>query len=219
VVDWATRGGPSILLTREVFQLRVVEPEVIAPITTAAVEAGAFAEVLCTDDRARTGRHAGFDGAASTLAQVLDEAMPWVERIDHLREVLLALPDRLDHAAVRPATVGGAGWDGLDFRQRLPPPLRERDVQGHLHLLDRYAYDAHGVQVLTDAHLAKAHDLTRWSVTDLGHGRHLVEAPDLAPWYAAPLPEPTVVEQARHDFGAMLLTLEAIRAEAADEPT
>jgi hypothetical protein len=61
-------------------------------------------------------------------------------------------------------------------------------------------------------HLANVHDLSRWTITDLGHGRHLVEHPDLAAWYANPYPEPDVVDQARRDFGSMILTKEIIRA-------
>jgi hypothetical protein len=63
---------------------------------------------------------------------------------------------------------------------------------------------------LRDAHLERARDLSAWTITSLGHGRHLVEAPDLEPWYAGRTPEPDVLEQAREDFGPMLLTEQVI---------
>lgn len=49
----------------------------------------------------------------------------------------------------------------------------------------------------------------------VGHGRHLVEAPVLEPWYRQPLPDPDTVARARHDFGDMILTQEVIDANPA----
>jgi len=57
--------------------------------------------------------------------------------------------------------------------------------------------------------------LRRWTITDFGHGRHLVEAPDLESWYRQPLPDPDTVARARHDFGDMILTQEVIDASPA----
>ena len=78
------------------------------------------------------------------------------------------------------------------------------------HLLDRYVPDVHGVQVLTEAHLERANDLQDWRITDLGSGRHLVEAPDLARWYEHLVPEPDTLAKGRQDFGDMILTAETI---------
>lgn len=50
----------------------------------------------------------------------------------------------------------------------------------------------------------------RSGITDLGHGRHLVEAPDLTPWYPTKLPDPDTLAQARADFGPMIITKELI---------
>lgn len=83
-------------------------------------------------------------------------------------------------------------------------------ANGHLH--ERFVPDAHGVQVLTDAHLAHAHDLSDWNLTDLGHGRHLVQASDLSAWYENLTPDPGTLTKARHDFGDMILTEETIAA-------
>jgi len=77
-------------------------------------------------------------------------------------------------------------------------------------LMSSFVPDVNGIQVLTDAHLARANDLSAWSITSLNAGRHLVEAKDLAAWYANPEPDPRLLEQARADFGNMILTPEAI---------
>jgi hypothetical protein len=75
----------------------------------------------------------------------------------------------------------------------------------HPQLLDygfvRTTTDAHGIQILTGAHLAKAHDLSVWTISEVAPDRYLVEAADLAAWYAQPHPAPATLTQARADFG------------------
>lgn len=90
------------------------------------------------------------------------------------------------------------------------PFVREEHVRYNRHLLPEYAPDAQGLQVLTDAHLEHAHDLSDWTVEPLGEGRHLVTAADLEPWYASPEPDPETLQQARGDFGGMILTPELV---------
>lgn len=61
-------------------------------------------------------------------------------------------------------------------------------------------------EVLTGAHLAKATDLNAWEVEEVAPDRHLVQARDLRPWFSGPLPQPDALDQARRDFGDMILT-------------
>lgn len=75
-----------------------------------------------------------------------------------------------------------------------------------------YTPDAYGIQILTDAHLARARSLAEWDVQEMAPARHLVQARDLAPWFADDIPAPEVLAAARHDFGDMILTPEAIAA-------
>lgn len=75
--------------------------------------------------------------------------------------------------------------------------------------------DAHGVSILTDAHLDRAHDLSAWTIHRLGGGRHLLTATDLAPWYAHTTVDPDVLAQARRDFGRMIITAQDVTAERA----
>ncbi|WP_110180949.1 hypothetical protein [Nocardioides solisilvae] len=90
-------------------------------------------------------------------------------------------------------------------------------------LLASYVPDAFGVQLLTSAHLERAHDLSRWRVEQVAAERYLVSAADLEPWVTRQPREPhrphdvaprpfDVQEQARADFGAMILTPETINA-------
>jgi len=86
---------------------------------------------------------------------------------------------------------------------------------------DQYVPDAFGIQLVSSAHLDKAHDLTDWQVQQVAPDRHLITAADLSAWYDSPtcldiltraFPAPELREKARHDFGAMILTEEVRRA-------
>ena len=98
------------------------------------------------------------------------------------------------------------------------PAFRRGDLRDSLiwefrHLLGSRVLDAYGIQLLTDAHLAHAHDLSGWHVETVAPGRHVVRARDLAASYAGNQPDPAVLERARADFGDMILTAAVAAAE------
>ncbi|HEX7132763.1 MAG TPA: hypothetical protein VF228_09315 [Iamia sp.] len=208
---WTRAGGPDILLRQGTFMCRSTDGSSIEPVlldaTTRAPNAGAAA----FDDDLRRGRAMTIGKGGRMTLQHLHGEPSWRTQVDEVREGITALSDDLDVAVVRRGRPWLNGWGDIDVRQPLPD--RRVDLLfRNRHLLVDHVPDAHGLQVLRDEHLARATDLGRWQVTDLGHGRHLVEAADLEPWYGSGLPDPTVVEQARRDFGAMILTREAIAA-------
>jgi hypothetical protein len=94
----------------------------------------------------------------------------------------------------------------LSTGRPLLPYVQEYHVRYNRHLNGQYIPDAHGLQVLTDAHLARVDDLSGWIIEPLGAGKHLVQAKDLEPWYATIDPDPDTLAKARTDFGGMLLT-------------
>jgi hypothetical protein len=132
----------------------------------------------------------------------------WAETIGEFRAALLQAPvERLSIAMISHLTWGD--W--------LMSPIPGTDY------FDRFAYDRFpdrwheftldpcGIQILTDQHLAKAGDLSGWTTTRLDEHHYLVEARDLAAWYAKPLlktdpVDPDLLAQARADFGGMILT-------------
>lgn len=71
---------------------------------------------------------------------------------------------------------------------------------------DRVVPDAHGIQILTDRHLDRAHNLDDWDITQIAPGRYRVQSRELHYWYKNPLPEPATLAKARHDFGRMIIT-------------
>lgn len=90
--------------------------------------------------------------------------------------------------------------------------VHESEVRYNEPLLASMVPDAHGIQVLTKAHLDRAANLDDWSVKSLGHDRYLVEARDLQAWYAGLSPDDAARDKARADFGDMVITRELIEA-------
>lgn len=83
----------------------------------------------------------------------------------------------------------------------------------HPNLWDEFTADPCGFQILTPRHLDKAADLTAWTTTRLDDDHYILEARDLEPWYGKPraynVPvNKDTLDQARHDFGDMILTPE-----------
>jgi hypothetical protein len=142
--------------------------------------------------------------------QVIGDHLRWEHRVEQLRAAVVGVPADTNHAFVRSAHRGALGITEVDTVVPLPG-IREYHVRYNKHLHDEYVPDAHGIQVLTEAHVRRANDLSRWSVSPLESGRYLVEAPDLDRWYADATPDGQVLAQARKDFGPMLLTEEVIR--------
>jgi hypothetical protein len=134
--------------------------------------------------------------------------------VEHLRAPLLEFADRLDVAFIRTGRYQVTSW--IDLAGAVPalPYVTEAKVRRNRQLWDRYLPDAHGIQVVTAAHLSRLGALPNWQVRALAGSRHLVQARDLEPWFAADQPDPEVVAAARADFAAALLTPEVIKAES-----
>lgn len=211
LADWAEPGGPRILLNSSTFMFEVEDDRNVARAISSAALATGMTGVLRHVVGEEHARAACLAPGGETTLQAITPCQGWQELVVELRNAITALPELTDIAFVRPARRVTISWSEVAVEQPLHG-IEEWDIRYNKHLLRDYAPDAHGVQVLRDAHLARAHDLSQWVITDLGDGRHLVEARDLAPWYSTPLPAPAVVNQARHDFGPMLITKEVIAA-------
>jgi hypothetical protein len=160
-------------------------------------------------------------GRRLTLVQlgqvVIQEAnayRPWQELVDETRQHLLLDPDAVDVAHIRNTTANVGGWQDLQYAQYTPghvPPFNSQDYVFNRHLWHTRVLDAHGIQLLTEDHLNHAHNLNNdWTTTQVTPGRYLVEAKDLTPWYATDTPDPDTLQQARHDFGDIILTWEHV---------
>jgi hypothetical protein len=139
----------------------------------------------------------------------MSDRLNWQELVDDARGALLSRS--LQQVSV--AMVAKQLWSSM-LRDTLPGegPVHGWAYSWHPEIWHQYTLDPCGIQILTNEHLEKARDLSDWSVTRLDATHHFVEARDLEPWYGsldtkAPAP-PGVLDQARRDFGAMILTSE-----------
>jgi hypothetical protein len=130
--------------------------------------------------------------------------------VQEITQQLTRHPDALDLAIVRQERAGFTSWS--DLKSPPPPNVSEREVIANRHLWDRFIPDAHGIQLLTEAHLARAGNLDGWDVERLTASRYLVQAKDLRPWFAEEETDPGTLVAARQDFHDMLLTPEVIEA-------
>jgi hypothetical protein len=183
-------------------------------------------------DRRRAVRFSEY-GCLSVASYDLD-----LGREQHLGEliaVMCSVAPRSNAAFVREASSSGSGRTLL---RTLPPTNALVEAVGAslwtvLHLESDYVYDAFVAQVLTERQLAKTSELPseRWSVEDLGTGRHLVvhRTPDL--WFdkdptphgdrTGPRVSPVsdeVLAQARADFGDAIMTPRTLEEHPPDLP-
>lgn len=143
---------------------------------------------------------------------VMDDTVSWQDRLAHVVKAMVAFPEDTDLAFVQYSAAPTLSWSTLSTGRPLLPYVQEYHVRYNRHLNAQYIPDAHGLQILTDAHLTHANDLSDWIIEPLGAGKHLVQAKDLEPWYATIDPNPAILAKARADFGGMLLTPENIAA-------
>jgi hypothetical protein len=150
-----------------------------------------------------------FDSAGKATLGCLRQPEKWPESVDRVRQFLIDHDLSLELGMIRYRRGLTEAWPDVDYSQPRPPVSRA-EIAWNPHMFDRYVPDASGAQILTDAHLERANDLSGWNIGQLGPGRHLVEAPDLADWFENEEPTSDVVKAARADFGDMILTPQAV---------
>lgn len=134
----------------------------------------------------------------------------WQKSVDDLKVALLALPKQ----RLSMAMISHLDWTG--YLRAQPPGSEHYCASTFAYYPERWSeftLDPCGIQILTDRHLAKAHSLDAWRTTKLDETHYLVEARELAAWYATPLammdPVPAeVLDPARADFGDLVITHE-----------
>ncbi|WP_426297748.1 hypothetical protein [Arthrobacter sp. R-11] len=207
--DWGRFEGADVYLQRSIHQTLTRNPDVGQALASGAARFGqAGVTYLRTEPRRKVSMSLSTQGRV--CYSIMDDTMLWQDRLARLAEPLLAFPVDTDLAFVQHSKADTTTWDDLSNGRPALPYVRESQIRYNRHLSAQYIPDAHGVQLLTDAHLAHANDLSEWIIEPLGGGRHLVQAKDMEPWYAQIDPDPQTLAQARADFGGMLLTPEII---------
>ena len=210
LVDWAALPGAAVQLAMGRSRLEFSGDDVTEHLVWAAEHdhtAGlAYAAPAAV-------RRADLGAWGQVTCQVSDHGPDWRARVQHLRAPLLQFADRLDVAFLRTGRYEVTSWIDLAGAVPVLPHVSEAKVRRNRRLWDRYLPDAHGIQIVTAAHLSRLGPLPGWDVQPLAGGRHLVQARDLEPWFAAAEPDPNVVAAARADFAGALLTPEVIKVE------
>lgn len=152
-------------------------------------------------------RQVDFNRHGRAVYQIVDPAITWDVHVEDLRKRILLKPAVTDYACIAQSTGNRMTWAALE-----PAFVTTTDIRYNRPLLAQFVPDVYGVQLLTEAHLQRAIDLSSWTVEEHPGGRFLVQAKDLAPWYASPQPTAEIVAAARADFGPMILTPAAIEA-------
>lgn len=212
-IDWlAAHGGRLMANIDHRFSYWIDPPNARHVLTTQAA-ATWVSSVSSYHDNRRERRTAGVASPNQVRLTSLAGAVEWRDTVAELREIMLAASIR----GLSIAMLTHHDWAQLLNTSRVTC-FDRRALDDHPEVWDQFTLDPCGVQVLTDQHLAKAHDLSDWTTTRLDEHHYLLEARDLTPWYATPRrrydppDDLELLHQARTDFGDMILT-HAIAAE------
>lgn len=195
---WCDLGGQQWLGLNGKFWLAGPDTRLLAATMAAAASSAQTDLVTVNGPEARNVATSWYDWGV----QVVRSDRGWREQVDACRQVLLWQPDLVSWAVV-----GTASYPSLSHTLNscpIPPVkgvrITARGLRGTL------VDTVQGIQLLTYIHLARAHDLSDWQVTQVTSDRYLVEARDLAPWFTGTVTDPDVYAKAAHDFGRMLIT-------------
>jgi hypothetical protein len=213
MIVWAQFPEAELYLQQGRSHTKFTGPDATEPLIWAAHHDRGSGVTFVREDPLMV-RRAYHRSEGQVVYQIEDQHHDWRARVEDLRQTMTQHPDQLDLAFIRLIPRRAQSWGDLDSKHPPLPFVIATAVRLNRHLWDRYVPDAHGIQILTDAHVARAGNLDHWDVDELTPGRYLVQAKDLQPWYSGTDPDPETLTAARHDFADMILTPAAIAATA-----
>lgn len=216
-VRWAALPGATTYLGESLSNVLIENPRPARELQAAA-ERSAQARLLSLLDRPYRSRSLSFDFHANITFQSgatdLGEPTPaWRDQLPAILEPFRFRPEAMDYGFIRPAPLLGHGGFRMRAQRRAAPLVGDTHYLINRHMWDRYIPDAYGIQLLTRTHLEKANDLSAWSVEEIRADRFLVQSKDLPAWWDNVEPPAELLEQARADFGEMVMTYAAIEAD------
>ncbi|WP_423463917.1 hypothetical protein ACO229_04375 [Promicromonospora sp. MS192] len=170
---------------------------------------------MWVDHATHTTASAALTAGAEASFAIASKTERWDSGLETATQVLQQLGPRLEVGVIRLTRPFASTWSALNSTPPTPPG-RIASVND-IRLAREYALDAYGTQVLTGHHLQRVHDLSDWTITDLGNDRHLVQHPYPEAWYANDTPAPEILSAARRDFGDLIITDEIYRAFMTEE--
>jgi hypothetical protein len=209
--EWASLPRADVYLKSGMTPVKIDDPDPCGQLIR-AMELTYTASVGYVRRTPLQVRRAQLSWAGQMVTQIEDPQLDWSAKIDALTQTLRWHPDRLDLAFIRLTRAWASSWIDLARGFTKLPHVSEGHVRMRRDLWSQYSPDAHGVQILTDDHLARANNLDSWHVQLVAPARYLVQAKDLQPWYGTGTdPAPDVLATARADFGDLLLTPEVVQ--------
>lgn len=205
--SWVAGFGGDLYVGSEGLNQRAAGGD-IASYLYQALRHGFTGEAHALDPGAERATSVGFSRNGQAAFQLYDSSTTLAAQADRLRDLAVGDAERTRLAFVAVTSQRAYGdWESRADAPPALPTIGARQLTANLPLWERFVPDVHGMQVLTREHLDNATDLSRWTVTEAGSGRYLVEAPDLAEWFQPGGPEAVVLARARAraDFGRMIV--------------
>lgn len=206
---WTIRGEGDTFVTLGTFSLQL-DGQSDDPASRAAALLAAslpeqhFGAIGTVNRPSRRVRSSWLGALGVSLHQVADPQTHWRDRLRDLIDLLIPSAHLIDVAMIRPAPRMPSNWQAADYGGP-PTPAHVSGYEQHARAQHAdTVLDAHGLQILTQAHLDKAHDLSDWVVREIAPDRFLVGARRLTPWFERPPASIELVGKARHDFGEMI---------------
>jgi hypothetical protein len=170
---WSRFDGADVYLLRNIHQTRMKDPDVGQAMADAAAK---FAMARVAYLRAQPGRlvWASLGTLGRACYGVMDDTASWRDRLAQVTRAMAAFPGDTDLAFVQHSHVNTSSWSELSDARPPLPYVKEYHIRYNRHLNSQYIPDAHGLQLITDAHLAHANDLSDWIIEPLCGGKHLV---------------------------------------------
>jgi hypothetical protein len=208
-VAWGWFSPSEVYVMVGSASLRMAEPDV-SGLLLGALRRGSLGDVHYARREPFAARRVGFSPFGQAVYSVRDAQLPWREHVEAVRDALVAHAASVELGFVRYSRSSSPDW--VDLAHLEPPTPSGIHFTVERQLWGEYVPDAHGLQLLTERHLARVNDLGGWRVDEIAPGRFLVQARDLAAWYAEPIPDPAVLDRARRDFGDAVMSRELASA-------
>lgn len=204
LTDWVTRHGHGETHVHNSGMNMAAPDEGIAQHLQLAAQAARSAGVSRAAARPAPMARGWLAEDGMAVYQAYDPGKPAAALIGQAREAMLTdcAQARLALAAV--TRVLAHGWDALGRAPGLAPAVRSWSLRKNSALWARFVPDACGMLLLTSEHIARASDLSRWTVTEVAYGRFLAEAPALPDWFTPSGPPPELITSARSDLGPII---------------
>ncbi|WP_156391909.1 MULTISPECIES: hypothetical protein [unclassified Nocardioides] len=225
IVDWVIQGGTDYWMTIDSAQFHI-DPTTALDMLCSTLGHGKSNRLrfrATSGDTALRQLHTQDTGLI--IATEYERSVPREDQLSDVRGLLEAVGPLASVSFVKGLSTMPNDRGDVFARFWPPAPMTANDRYARLgfrarHLLADHVFDAYVDQVLSTSQLEKTRlDRTHWTTADLGNGFHRVTHVDPTAWFAptddigealAWRMEPTILKQARSEFGQAIITPQLI---------